>query len=626
MKISKEFKTNIKNTIIICSLLALLVAVSIIIAVGKEIKNNKLYTANENNTEKDLKSIYNSIETEGINPFIEFNQDKFGVNSNAIVIAISRDKKSVFYVEPSDMAKASSEKVVVGEDTPLVNLYRKDMSTGAACNIAREISFIEEEKWNPAGDKIAFLTNNNLIMYDLKSNKAVINDQTGDSKIMHIGWDKEGTKIYTEQIDAANGLIYYVNSQKTSEAYQTNETMYVKGILDDKYCYCTGMGENGTDKGSLKYYTFITDKSGNIVKRFDEGRYRDSYKKELLESGKNNFGLTYVPDVNKQDKAIKLTEEYVYDAKFCIGGKLVYTTSYIENGENNFILHIVNNSGKELKATEVSGANLQVSLDGKTCYIGGRLHEIVDLNEGTVLSKLKIDATDKASLEAAENEIFKTIRGALSIFYIESNRKSSSLSSLKESQLKKANEYFTDSKDTGLWAHYDIEKIINNQMISLPDKSKYKINVYSERLNMREASKSAEEILLFEVRDSSGKVYKKTVEFELKNINAKWYIAGISTFSDSAEAKAMTGRITNICSKLTAGEISNGEYKDSQITVGQLQFYDSLNLYGVLSDIRKANYCSAYLNIEKNGIKGVYKLIMQRENGNWGFVKLDKVD
>ena len=46
MKIRKEFKANIKNTIIICNLLALLVAVSIIIAVGQGIKNNKLYTYN----------------------------------------------------------------------------------------------------------------------------------------------------------------------------------------------------------------------------------------------------------------------------------------------------------------------------------------------------------------------------------------------------------------------------------------------------------------------------------------------------------------------------------------------------------------------------------------------------
>ena len=57
----------------------------------------------------------------------------------------------------------------------------------------------------------------------------------------------------------------------------------------------------------------IVDKMGNIVKVLNEGRFRDAYKKSLVQVGESGFGLYYVADINKPNNIKTLSKEFIFD-------------------------------------------------------------------------------------------------------------------------------------------------------------------------------------------------------------------------------------------------------------------------------------------------------------------------
>ncbi len=111
------------------------------------------------------------------------------------------------------------------------------------------------------------------------------------------------------------------------------------------------------------------------MKVIGKGSYRDHYLRSVLLSGENNFGLTYIANINQVSKTVALTEEYADDAKFVAGGKMIYITDGGSLSDNCFTLHLINGLGEEVQQWRISGSSLLVSEDGKVGYSSGPQQE-----------------------------------------------------------------------------------------------------------------------------------------------------------------------------------------------------------------------------------------------------------
>lgn len=100
--------------------------------------------------------------------------------------------------------------------------------------------------------------------------------------------------------------------------YETAERLYYKAQLDEIYYYGTRWGTTADNDEAI--YTVIANKEKETVKVVGQGSYRDHYLRSVLLSGADNFGLTYIANVNQVNKSVQLTDSYVYDAKFIAGG------------------------------------------------------------------------------------------------------------------------------------------------------------------------------------------------------------------------------------------------------------------------------------------------------------------
>ena len=114
--------------------------------------------------------------------------------------------------------------------------------------------------------------------------------------------------------------------------------------MDDNLFYGTrwiGLEEeNSSETIKDNIYTVIVDSQNNIVKVIGKGIFRDAYKKSVILVGTNNFGLNYIPNIDKPEEVIKLSSEYIYDVKFVNQGNLAYITKNNGLDSNLFTLHL----------------------------------------------------------------------------------------------------------------------------------------------------------------------------------------------------------------------------------------------------------------------------------------------
>lgn len=153
-------------------------------------------------------------------------------------------------------------------------------------------------------------------------------------------------------------------------------------------------------------YTVIANGEKEIVKVVGKGSYRDQYQRSVLLSGENNFGLTYIANVNQVSKNVSLTEEYVYDAKFIAGGNSIFVTADPAR-KNQYVLHLVDNKGMPLKQWSVSGSGVLLSEDGTLGYGSGPEQEVFDFSQRT---------KRKNTVPQQVNPLENTLRGASSVY------------------------------------------------------------------------------------------------------------------------------------------------------------------------------------------------------------------
>lgn len=595
---------------------------------GTVLKDNQVYTAGRDANGENV-SAGMQINTEGRMPFKSIDVSQF--KDLGILVTVSPDGKTALFMQGS--FNSAADKVIKGEELTHVDMIKYEIDTKKETVIDIAVPFVSSAKWNKAGDKVAYISGDRLHVHDLKKNRTDIDT---NSRVSYFEWSPDGKKIYTEHPNLENGSIMYVDSGQSAHAYDNSEDLYFKGVLDDNCYYGTkrylieqqvkdeiqkGLTKEEAEKKiklegkGEKVSTVITDKNKVILKELPGGRFRDSYKKAMLQTGLEGFELQYYPDINKQGSTV-LTKEFIYDAKFIDGGRIVYITKGTNIENNDFILHLVDSQGKELKNTITSSSRICLSPNGKTGYGSGPDRLEINFDE-FLNSNRGIKAIADKRLKNDTDDIYAVVRGAMDAYY-----KPEMVKGADESGVSK---YFINSSNPEQWAYFDtLARVQERKKLSLNSEcyilhigwNDYKNEPTERKPYVRFSPMSdkprASANISVSVRNSFGSAMGMEHAIELVKENNKWYVTGLSTFPYSSQAKEIRKKAEQFVKQIQDKGSYNGALKGKQVTVGQVQFW-RLSDPHLSPDVNSANFCKVYLKVNEDGKEVIYTMVLDKK-------------
>ncbi|AKL94843.1 hypothetical protein CACET_c13780 [Clostridium aceticum] len=565
----------------------------------QEIKEGQVYVMKDNNHPEE--QLGDMVNIEGRIPFQKYVNESLidQYDSGRILLTISPNGKEIYFMERVETDNLLQ--VIKGETREEVIIVKEDINSKEQQVIVENIPFISKIVWNSEGSMVAFGGGGRLTIYDVKNNSVVVEEKLAQDKITNFFWSPtDENKLYSEQLDLANASIYYLDSQKKVEAYETREETYYKGKLDSNYYYGTKW-----DLANDDTKTVILDKQGKIIKILTSGRFRDAYQKSLVVVGERGFGLYYMPDINASDRIITLTKEYIYDVKFIDDGKIAYTTKAEDIETNLFYLHIVSNTGSELKKLKVHGGSIAVLPDGKSGFISGPKWQRVDFVENKFVEDLDfIEEEEIGELQ----QIYTTIRGAMTTFY--------NLELKGEGSRINLQKYFKNTSLPEQWAYFDMEKILQER------DAKSQISDFVMEIHLKSydiGTNNASVTIGVNTRNPYGRGVVMDYAMELIKYQGNWYVTGFSTFPYSPEREEVEEILQEVVEKIQMGKLFSGELANKAITIGQIQFWLS-GMAHLAPNVESANSVKVFLQVEGEDI---YKLVLEKINHNsWKPIKL----
>lgn len=566
----------------------------------KDIRDEEVYLIQEK-TESPVSG--EELNTEGTVRFQAYEAINY---EGRVLITMSMDGKDLFFMEP--LSDNEEPRIIKGEPKEKVRIIKVNRETQKENIVAEDIPFISLVQWNNSGRIVAFGGGERLIIYDTAKDRLLLEKDLEDDAISYFFWSpKDENKLYTENYNLSNGSIYYVNSQKKVEAYETKEQIYYKGKLDNNYYFATkwfSLDQGGKNDGIR---TLVVDKTGNEVKILGEGRFRDAFQKSLLQIGDNGFGLYYTPDINKPNKILELTKEFVFDAKFVDDGKIAFIVENKNLDKNLFFLYVMDKNGKELVKHQVSGSSIALLPDGKTGYIGGPLWEKINFSD----NKIEEDLTLGRQTDSEKAEIFKTIRNAISVLI--------KFELTGEKDKTAAKQFFLDTYSPDQWAYFDISNLFNDNPTINSNKDLYRLQMELKDLQSHDEIKG---IISAVVRVSSftGSGGASIVDYALELIEKddNWYVTGLSTFPFSQQRNEVKEIIEEYINDAQEGKIFPGELEDKEVEIGQIQFWAS-SLPHLAPNVGSADYCKVYLKVKNNGKQEIWKMVLDKKNQSYWY-------
>lgn len=566
----------------------------------KDIRDEEVYLIQEK-TESPVSG--EELNTEGTVRFQAYEAINY---EGRVLITMSMDGKDLFFMEP--LSDNEEPRIIKGEPKEKVRIIKVNRETQKENIVAEDIPFISLVQWNNSGRIVAFGGGERLVIYDTTKDRLLLEKDLEDDAISYFFWSpKDENKLYTENYNLSNGSIYYVNSQKKVEAYETKEQIYYKGKLDNNYYFATkwfSLDQGGKNDGIR---TLVVDKTGNEVKILGEGRFRDAFQKSLLQIGDNGFGLYYTPDINKPNKILELTKEFVFDAKFVDDGKIAFIVENKNLDKNLFFLYVMDKNGKELVKHQVSGSSIALLPDGKTGYIGGPLWEKINFSD----NKIEEDLTLGRQTDSEKAEIFKTIRNAISVLI--------KFELTGEKDKTAAKQFFLDTYSPDQWAYFDISNLFNDNPTINSNKDLYRLQMELKDLQSHDEIKG---IISAVVRVSSftGSGGASIVDYALELIEKddNWYVTGLSTFPFSQQRNEVKEIIEEYINDAQEGKIFPGELEDKEVEIGQIQFWAS-SLPHLAPNVGSADYCKVYLKVKNNGKQEIWKMVLDKKNQSYWY-------
>ncbi|GAA0179280.1 hypothetical protein SH2C18_21780 [Clostridium sediminicola] len=626
-------RKNVINTILVSGLLMLFSSSCALRSIKDDIAYDVGYEAEENSLISFGKSEI-SDEIEGNEIFVD---TSIRLEEGQIPLTISKDKKEIFYLELNSVGREKLKVYIKGENGGIYSLKKIDIENKKTTQIKDFVPFFTTVKWNNKGDKVAFNGSGKLIIYDNENNKLVMSEKElkEDAYINYFEWSQDDMKIYTENPTLANGSIYYVNSGKKRESYYNDELIYYKGKLDNNYFYANVVAPYNTNADNVmpEVRTVLVNDEGKIVheiiddkyigeNNIFEFRFRDNYKKSLLQVGNIGFGLYYIENIFELKNIEKITDKFVYEAKFISNGGFAYTISNKEKEDNSYLLCIVDSTGKKIKEEVVGSSSFTVTPDGKKLYFDLPNREVFNIEELTVVESGNKKESHTSEENNEHKDIMCALRGAIDVGY--------KYILTGEKDKENLEKYIIDSKDPEQWAKYDAIKYIEENYVE-PVKKEYEItiklnNINKYRLNEKNMANIYAEI---EVKDSFGTLSYNEHSFSMVENNKKWYLTGISTFPNSKErekvfstAKEYTTKGMLLDSSMVGLEFSQ-ELKEKEVEIGQIQFWKMSEPH-LSYNQEYSNYCKVYLIARENNKEEIYKMILKKDESKWIPVELEK--
>lgn len=621
------------NIFIIITILSLVIS-----ACGsRNIKDDVAYDIGYETEENSLVS-YKSLQISQEAAWDEtFTDISIKLEDGQIPLALSKDRNEIFYIQLSSEKNIKSQAYIKGDNGGYYSLKKLNIYNDTTTLIKDSVPLITTVKWDNSGNKIAFNGNGKLIIYDNDNNKLVMwdKDSREDSYINYFEWSEDDKRIYTESPTLVNDSIYYVNSGERRESYNNDELIYYKGKLNENYFYASVATpyKANSENNISEVRTAVVTSDGEIVQEITDGtfinennvfefRYRDNYKKSLLQAGNIGFGLYYINDIFDWNTIKIITGQFVYEAKFIQDGGFAYTTSNKYKEKNNFLLNIVDSNGDKVKEMVVGSSSFSVSPDGKRIYFDLPEREVVEVENLQFIESDNGIVTDISETDNDYNEIMNTIRGAIDVLYkyILTGEKD------KKNLLK----YITDTENLYQWAQYDVSKyweenIVEPNGLSYEIKAKL-IDIKKYTLNDNDMVDVNVEV---ESKDSSGAFSVITSTVSIIKIDEEWYVTGFSTFPNSVEREIVYATVNDyiqndmlLDSTMTGLEF-NQELKGKEVIIGQIQFWQMSEPH-LADNVEHSNYTKVYLTVYENGNSEIFKMILEKEGNQWKPLYLDK--
>lgn len=424
--------------------LVVIVVLSYIGLTRNSIKNDKVYPIEDETPSKDIVKIDSEIRSKSNNEFYDVSSFTDDLNADSILVTVSKDGDSIFYLSPSLAKEKDSSRILKGRTSLKMALFRKQLSTGKATEVAPSIPFITSAKWSPNGNFVAFRAEGFALLYSLDKNSAVMQKELSKEPIEDISWSTDSKKLYLEYTTIPNGGVIYVDSLKLAQSYELKEEIFPKDSLEGNYYFGVKQNINTSTAMLSTCITLIMDDQGKKLVGLSPGIYKDSFKKSVLLKNLNNT-YSYIKDFSSDNKPIKLTEKVVYDGGFLYDGGIYYITESTNSTENKFTLHRLDKTGKEITSYEILGSTILLMPDGKRAYVNGPNLEFIDFESNTIPAR-----SDKKYMEY---EVISTLSSALRDVK----------HSLTSGETIKNSPYFTSS------ASSEVDRLINMAYSSVSD-------------------------------------------------------------------------------------------------------------------------------------------------------------
>jgi hypothetical protein len=581
-------------------------------ACSAQVKNNHIYVTQKNDESHVLVNSYPALSTDGINPFSQIKRiSEIESIDNNMIIAVSRDENIAFSIER--LWDKATARAIKGEPKERVRLKKIDIKNKSAQVISENMPFISMVRWNRDESMIAFGGEGKIFVYDLMKDELLIPQLVKDKEINFFGWSPDGKKLFLEDILLANDSIWYVESGRIANSYETKETVFYKGNLDDHHYY--GTKNIQTSQGIITK-TIAVDDNGEIVKDFPQGRFREAYGKSILLLNEKKEGLFLIADINKPKDRKLITKEYVYDCKFIADGRVAYTIKNSDIEKNEYILCIANKDGNTLMQLPVSGCYIAMQPDGKYGFIGGENLEKVNFTS-VVVERTESIRVDN---DSEQQELLKTVRGAVDTYY--------KFSKGLDKDNSMAEKYFSYANNPEQWAYFDIINVWNKKGIEQLTTNENSFDIYM--VDCKKYSdggvRSASVKLRCIIKDYDNRSKEEYLALELIKKEGKWDVVGFSTFPHSDEFNKIKLMTEGVVKNIKEGNLFDGNLKDKDIEIGQIQFWnkDKANL---ASDISDSDSIKVYLKTKEGAKNIIYSLVINKNDKNsWEPVLLKKID
>lgn len=375
------------------------------------VKNNKVYTAEDSESTKDIVKIDSDIKDRGKNNFFDISRYTSKLKQGEIFITVSKDKNTIFYMIPSFLTpstyKENKAVVLKGRTSQTVNLYAKDLSTDDITVIALNIPFITSYGLNKEGNLAFFKGEEYLLLYNIRDKKSLMEKELAKVKVDAASWSRDGKKLYLQYYNIPNGAVIYTDTLKLVEAYELPDEIFYKDAFNEDSYFGVIQNLNSSNTLLSNCSSAIINNQGERLKDLGNGIYADSFEKSVLLKNLNNT-YSYIINFTSSKNPIKLSEKLVYDAGFLYDGSLFYITEADDSLRNMFILHRVNKYGNEVDSFEISGSSLLLLPDGKQAYVNGPDLEFVNFENNSMSAY--------GSLSPIDSEIISNLYSALKNF------------------------------------------------------------------------------------------------------------------------------------------------------------------------------------------------------------------